>query len=64
MSNISPVVVDKIKKANGQVRIISEGTNHSIQILMNGSWSTILVNQDRSLCELAISKARSNVILG
>jgi hypothetical protein len=66
---MSPLTIDRIKKANGNVRIKSStGTNnatkYSVQILENGVWVSVLEDHNRSICEQAVRKATSKVILG
>lgn len=63
---LSPVVIEKIKKARGQVRVV-EG--HSpmmcdLQVLDGGSWITVMSNQPRTIVESAIRSASQNIILG
>ena len=68
---MSPLTIDRIKKAKGSVKVVpltlSEGTSvqqYAIQVLENGAWVNVFVNPDRSLCEQAVRKATSQVILG
>jgi len=71
---MSPLTLDKIKKAKGRVRIVSQPakTNtvgvsverFAIQIEEDNVWSTIFVGNDRQICESHIRKANSQVILG
>lgn len=69
---MSPLTIERIKKANGNVRIvpINESANtisvtkYAIQILEGAAWVNIFVNHDRQLCEQTIKKATSQVILG
>lgn len=70
---MSPLTIDRIKKANGQVRIVPVDGNpngqamverFAIQVLENGAWVNVFTGNDRSICEQTIRKATSKVILG
>jgi hypothetical protein len=68
---MSPLTIDRIKKAKGHVKIVvlSEDdaikvSKFAIQILENGAWVNVFVNHDRNICEKTVRKATSQVILG
>lgn len=68
---MSPLTIDRIKKAKGNVRIIpineSTGisvTKYAIQILEGQAWVNVFVDHDRQICERAVRKATNQVILG
>ena len=68
---MSPLTIDRIKKANGKVRIVPLDGQSSvnvkkfaIQILEGPSWVNVFVNHDRQLCEQAVRKAATQIILG
>ena len=68
---MSPLTIDRIKKAKGNVRIINLNENnhinvtkYAIQILEGDAWVNVFVNHDRQICESAVRKAASQVILG
>lgn len=67
---MSPLTIERIKKAKGNVRIVpldQSGVsvkNYAIQILEGKVWVNVFVNHDRQLCEQAVRKATSQVILG
>jgi hypothetical protein len=68
---MSPLTIERIKKAKGNVRIVplNESTGVSvkkfaIQIMESNAWVNVYVNHDRQLCEQAVRKAASQVILG
>lgn len=61
---MSPLTLERIKKANGKVRIV-EGTDKTsqVQIQESGAWVTIYTNS-RKLCEQVVRGANNKVILG
>ena len=69
---MTPLTLERIKKAKGQVRISSlsdpqKATNvmkYGIQIMEGGAWVTIFTDHSRHICEKAVRKAASQVILG
>lgn len=69
---MSPLTLERIKKAKGQVRIapISDPQKpmnvmvYSIQIMENNAWVTVFTDHSRQICEQAVRKAASQVILG
>lgn len=62
---MSPLTLDRIRRANGNVRIKEEaGVGHAIQVLEGGAWITVFVNTSKSVCEQAVRGAAGNVILG
>jgi hypothetical protein len=70
---MSPLTIERIKKAKGQVRIVPLDGNpnstidverFSVQILENGAWVNVYTDTDRNLCEQAVRQATSKVILG
>ena len=60
---MSPLTLDRIKKANGKVRIVESADAHSVQIQESGVWVTVYTNS-RQLCEQAVRGANSKLILG
>lgn len=61
---MSPLTLDRIKKADGKVRIIeSTGDIHSVQIQEAGVWITVYTNS-RQLCEQVVRGANNRLILG
>ena len=62
---MSPLTLDRVKKANGKVRIVesNDKSGHSVQIQEGGAWITIYTNS-RELCEQVIRGANSKLILG
>ena len=68
---MSPLTIERIKKANGKVRIatLNEATDVSskkfaVQVLEGTAWVNVFVDQDLKICEQTIRKATSQVILG
>lgn len=68
---MSPLTIEKIKKAKGNVRIVpvsEEGpitvTKYAVQILEGDAWKNVFINHDRQLCEQTVRKATNKVILG
>lgn len=67
---MSPLVLERIKKANGNVKIVTltEGTvgvaKYAVQVLEQDVWVCVFIDHNRSLCEQAVRKANSKVILG
>ena len=69
---MSPLTLERIKKAKGQVKIASisdpdKVTNvmkYGIQIMENGAWITIFTDHSRLICEQTVRKATNQVILG
>ena len=69
---MSPLTLERIKKAKGQVKIANitdpqTATNvmkYGIQIMEGGAWVTIFTDHSRQICEQAVRKAASQVILG
>lgn len=61
---MSPLTLEKIKKANGRVRIVENNSEYCIQILDKNVWTTIFKSNDKTICESAIQKANSKLILG
>jgi hypothetical protein len=70
---MSPLTIERIKKAKGQVRIVPLDGNpnstinidrYAIQIMEEGVWTNVYVGTDRNLCEQAVRKASNKVILG
>lgn len=69
---MSPLTLERIKKAKGQVKIApiadpQKATNvmkYGIQIMESGAWVTIFTDHSRAICEQAVRKAASQVILG
>lgn len=69
---MSPLTLERIKKAKGNVRIISipqpgqtvTVTTYAIQILENNAWTTVFTDRNRQLCEQTVSKATGQVLLG
>ncbi|MHA2231324.1 MAG: hypothetical protein ACXAB4_02420 [Candidatus Hodarchaeales archaeon] len=72
ITDMSPLTLERIKKAKGQVKIteISDPQKHTnvmkfgIQIMENGAWVTIFTDHSRQICEQTVRKAASQVILG
>lgn len=60
---MSPLTLDRIKKANGKTRIVEENDKSNVQVQENGAWVTIYSNS-RELCERIIRGANSKLILG
>lgn len=71
---MSPLIIDRIKKANGQVRVVPAGgltveetapTNKwSVQVLEGGAWISVFTGDNRQICEQTVRRATSQVILG
>ena len=68
---MSPLTIDRIKKAKGSVRIvpINEDSNisttkYAIQILEGEAWVSVFTDHDRQICERAVRKAARQVLLG
>ena len=69
---MSPLTLERIKKAKGKVRITtvideSKATNvakYAIQIMEGEGWVTVLEDFSRQACEQAVRKAASQIILG
>lgn len=68
---MSPLTIDRIKKAKGNVRIVPleedisvSVQKYAIQILEGAAWVNVFVNHDRKICEQTVRKAASQVILG
>jgi hypothetical protein len=69
---MSPLTLERIKKANGQVKVTpiadpQKSTNvmkYGIQIMEGGAWVTIFTDHSKQICEQAVRKATSQVILG
>ena len=66
---MSPLTLDRIKKANGNIKITpitgtNSATKYAVQILENGVWVSVMEDHNRSICEQAVRKATSKVILG
>ena len=68
---MSPLTIDRIKKAKTNVRIVPLTEDRSvsvskfaIQIKESGAWVNVFVNHDRNLCEKAVRQATNQVILG
>lgn len=69
---MSPLTIDRIKKANGSIRIvpINESTTtinitkYAVQILEGSAWVNVFVDHDRQICEQAVRRATSQVICG
>jgi len=70
--SMSPLTIDRIKKANGKVRIKqlndpAQSTcvmTYVIQVLEEGVWKTVFTDRSQQICEQAVRKAVSQVILG
>jgi hypothetical protein len=64
--NLSPVVLDRIKKAQGRIQITEGATPmlFDLKVLENGIWTPILVNQSKAICESAVKRAGQNLIIG
>lgn len=61
---MSPLTFERIKKANGKVRIVENADKTSqVQIQEGGAWVTIYTNS-RELCEQVVRGANNKVILG
>ena len=64
---MSPLTLDRIKKSDS-VRIHpmneSDIVKYAVQVLENGVWNTLLTDYNRNICEQAVRKATSKVILG
>lgn len=64
---MSPLTLERIKKAdNVRIHPINESdlVKYAVQIMENGVWNTILTDYNRNICEQAVRKATSKVILG
>jgi hypothetical protein len=68
---MSPLTIEKIKKAKGNVRIVPinesgpiSTTKYAIQILEGAAWVNVFVDHDRQICERTVRKATSKMILG
>lgn len=71
---MSPLIIDRIKKANGQVRVVPSGglnatdvassNKWSVQVLEGGAWISVFTGDNRQICEQTVRKATSQVILG
>ena len=68
---MSPLTIERIKKAKGNVRIVPlpeqagiSVKKFAIQILEGKAWVNVFVNHDRQICEQTVRKATSQVILG
>lgn len=68
---MSPLTIDRIKKAKGNVRIVPlkedssiNVTKYAIQILEGAAWVNVLVDHDRQICERAVRAATRQVLLG
>ena len=60
---MSPLTINRIKNAE-KVRLQEKDDKHVIQILENKTWVVVYSNESRKICEDAIKKASSKVILG
>lgn len=68
---MSPLTIERIKKAQGNIRIVPLNednsvsvTKYAIQILEGDAWTSVFTDHDRNICEQAVRKATSKVILG
>ena len=69
---MSPLTLDRIKKAGGNVKIVEEkvsntsvGVNeYHIKILEGDAWVTVYKSRERSICEQAVRGANNRLILG
>jgi len=64
---MSPLTLDRIKKADSvRIHPINESdiVKYAVQVLESGVWNTLLTDYNRNICEQAVRKATSKVILG
>lgn len=61
---MSPLTIDRIKRANGNVRIAESAGSHCIQVLEGGAWVTVFSHGSKEICEQAVRSAASKLILG
>tara|TARA_R100001244_G_scaffold25113_2_gene25489 strand:+ start:135243 stop:135452 length:210 start_codon:yes stop_codon:yes gene_type:complete len=69
---MSPLTLDRIKKAGGNVRITEEKISNTsvavneyqIKILEGGAWVTVFKSRERGICEQAVRGVNSRLLLG
>jgi hypothetical protein len=61
---MSPLTIDRIKKANGKVKIVESSGSYSVQVQEAGVWVTVLSNTSKVVCEQAVRGANNKLILG
>ena len=69
---MSPLTVDRIKKANGNVKIVEEQVTsasvavmeYHIKIFENNAWVTVYKSREKSICEQTVRGLNSRLLLG
>ena len=69
---MSPLTLDRIKKAGGNVKVIEQKATdtsvtvmeYHIKILEGAAWVTVYSSKERGICEQAIRGINSKLLLG